>query len=66
MTEVRSEFLREITRRGFVHQCTDTESLDAALQDAVVSAYIGFECTAPSLHVFSLVSIMLTCLETGS
>ncbi len=59
MTEVRSEFLREITRRGFVHQCTDTEGLDAALQDAVVSAYIGFDCTAPSLHVGSLVSIML-------
>ena len=59
MTELRSEFLHEITRRGFVHQCTDTEALDARMMERVVTAYIGFDCTAPSLHVGSLVSIML-------
>ncbi|RMD63317.1 MAG: tyrosine--tRNA ligase [Alphaproteobacteria bacterium] len=59
MTEVRSEFLREITRRGFVHQCTDLEGLDALLAEGPLTAYIGFDCTADSLHVGSLVSIML-------
>jgi tyrosyl-tRNA synthetase len=54
-----SEFLHEATARGFVHQCTDTEGLDAALRTDVVSGYIGFDCTADSLHVGSLVQIML-------
>ena len=59
MTELRSEFLREIIQRAYMHQCTDLEALDARLVEGVVSAYIGFDCTAPSLHVGSLVSIML-------
>ena len=53
-----SDFLAEATARGFVHQCTDTEALDAALKAGVVSAYIGFDCTADSLHVGNLVGIM--------
>ena len=56
---VESEFLREATERGFVFQCTDTEALDAALRDGTVTAYIGFDCTADSLHVGSLVQIMI-------
>jgi tyrosyl-tRNA synthetase len=52
-------FLAEATARGFIHQCTDTEALSAALTEGPVSAYIGFDCTADSLHVGSLVSIML-------
>jgi len=52
-------FLTEATERGFLHQCTDTEALSAALTAGTVSAYIGFDCTADSLHVGSLVSIML-------
>ena len=56
---VNSEFLREATERGFVFQCTDTDALDAALRDGVVTAYIGFDCTADSLHVGSLVQIMI-------
>jgi tyrosyl-tRNA synthetase len=56
---VESEFLREATERGFVFQCTDTEALDAALRDGIVTAYIGFDCTADSLHVGSLVQIMI-------
>ncbi|MCW3476475.1 tyrosine--tRNA ligase [Limobrevibacterium gyesilva] len=54
-----NEFLREATERGFLFQCTDAEGLDAALREAVVSGYIGFDCTADSLHVGSLVQIML-------
>jgi tyrosyl-tRNA synthetase len=56
---VKSEFLREATERGFVFQCTDTEALDAAFRDVTVTAYIGFDCTADSLHVGSLVQIMI-------
>jgi tyrosyl-tRNA synthetase len=52
-------FLEEATARGFVHQCTDSAALSEALSAGVVSAYIGFDCTADSLHVGSLVSIML-------
>ncbi|HTC08446.1 MAG TPA: tyrosine--tRNA ligase [Acetobacteraceae bacterium] len=54
-----SPFLQEAIDRGFVFQCTDTEALDAALRAGVVSAYIGFDCTADSLHVGSLVQIMI-------
>ncbi|MCH9020564.1 MAG: tyrosine--tRNA ligase [Proteobacteria bacterium] len=59
MTEPGSEFLRAITGRGFVHQCTDIDGLDALASGPPITAYIGFDCTAPSLHVGSLVSIML-------
>jgi tyrosyl-tRNA synthetase len=54
-----SSFLAEATARGFLHQCTDPEALGAALSAGTVSAYIGFDATADSLHVGSLVSIML-------
>ena len=54
-----SDFLREATQRGFVFQCTDTDGLGAALSAGRVSGYIGFDCTADSLHVGSLVQIML-------
>jgi tyrosyl-tRNA synthetase len=54
-----SEFITEITNRGYMHQATNLEGLDerAALQP--LSAYIGFDCTADSLHVGSLVQIMM-------
>ena len=54
-----SDFLREATARGFVHQCTDTEALDTALRSGTVSAYVGFDCTADSLHIGNLVGIMI-------
>jgi tyrosyl-tRNA synthetase len=54
-----SDFLHEANARGFVHQCTDPDGLDSALRAGVVSGYIGFDCTADSLHVGSLVQIML-------
>ena len=58
MTNYRSEFLRTLAERGFIHQGTDLEGLDEALSTKVVSAYIGFDCTADSLHVGSLMQIM--------
>ena len=57
--DFRSEFMREISRRGLLHQCTDTAELDALMQNGPVAAYIGFDCTAPSLHAGSLVPITL-------
>ncbi len=59
MTSLKSEFLRTVTERGFMHQCTDLERLDALLAGGTRAAYIGFDCTAPSLHVGSLMQIML-------
>ena len=54
-----SAFLQEATERGFVFQTTDAERLDAALTAGPVAVYIGFDCTADSLHVGSLVQIMI-------
>jgi tyrosyl-tRNA synthetase len=54
-----SDFLHDATERGFVFQCTDSEALDAAFAQGSVAGYIGFDCTADSLHVGSLVQIML-------
>jgi tyrosyl-tRNA synthetase len=59
MTEPKSDFLRNIQARGFIHQCTDLEAMDEASQAAPMVAYVGYDCTAPSLHVGNLVSIML-------
>lgn len=53
------DFLQEARQRGFVHQCTDEAALDAAMRAGPISAYIGFDCTADSLHVGSLVQIMI-------
>jgi tyrosyl-tRNA synthetase len=55
----KTTFLQEATARGFLHQCTDLPALDAAFQSGVVPAYIGFDCTADSLHVGSLLQIMI-------
>ena len=56
---LRSEFLRTLVERGYVHQCTDLEALDAAAVSGRITGYIGFDATADSLHVGSLVQIML-------
>jgi tyrosyl-tRNA synthetase len=55
----RSDFLQDAKERGFLFQCTDEDALDQALTAGPVSGYIGFDCTADSLHVGSLVQIML-------
>ncbi len=59
MSGARSELLRTFEERGFIHQCTDLEGLDALAAKGPVTAYIGFDCTADSLHIGNLVSIML-------
>ena len=59
MPSFKSDFLRVLTERGYVHQCTDLEGLDAAAAAGPITAYIGFDATADSLHVGNLVSIML-------
>ena len=53
------DFLSEAAARGFIFQCTDIEALRAAMQAGPISAYIGFDCTADSLHVGNLVGIMI-------
>ncbi len=59
MPELKSDFMRALQERGFVHQCTDVEGLDRLAADGPITAYIGFDCTADALHVGSLVQIML-------
>jgi len=60
MANHNSEFIKEITARGFIHQATDIDNLDKLLlNENSIPAYIGFDCTAPSLHVGSLIQIML-------
>ena len=60
MAKSNSEFIKEITARGFIHQATDIDNLDKLLDNQKkVPGYIGFDCTAPSLHVGSLIQIML-------
>ncbi len=59
MSTQRSAFLAAATERGYIHQCTDLEALDARLGSGAVTAYIGYDCTADSLHIGSLLGIML-------
>lgn len=56
---MRSEFLKVLQDRGFFHQCTGVEALDAKLSSETITGYIGFDATAKSLHVGSLMPIML-------
>ncbi len=55
----RSEFLATLQARGYIDQCTDAAALDALAAAGPITAYIGFDCTASSLHVGSLVPIMM-------
>ena len=57
--EAKSDFLNILTMRGYIHQVTNLEGLDERLCSSVVPGYIGFDCTANSLHVGSLVQIMM-------
>ncbi|MBX9933133.1 MAG: tyrosine--tRNA ligase [Methylobacterium sp.] len=59
MSALKSDFLRILQERGFIHQCSDLDGLDAVMKSDRITAYIGFDCTAPSLHVGSLVQIMM-------
>jgi tyrosyl-tRNA synthetase len=64
----RSAFLAAAAERGFIHQCTDAAALDARLAEGKLTAYVGYDCTADSLHIGNLMSIMLLRLfqETGN
>lgn len=59
MTEYKSDLLRLLSSRGYIHQMTDAEALDALAGREIIPGYIGFDPTAPSLHVGSLVQIMM-------
>jgi len=56
---MKSTFLREMQERGYLNQCTDLDKLDSIISKKSISAYIGFDCTANSLHVGSLLQIMI-------
>ncbi len=58
MTEFKSDLMRLLQERGHIYQTTDAQGLDALAQKQCIPAYIGFDCTGPSLHVGSLVQIM--------
>jgi tyrosyl-tRNA synthetase len=59
MSGYRSDFLNVLAARGFIHQLSDAAALDARAAQGAITAYIGFDCTAPSLHVGSLLQIMM-------
>jgi tyrosyl-tRNA synthetase len=59
MSAYKSDFLNTLSSRGYIHQCSDEAGLDQLAAEGKVIAYIGFDCTARSLHVGSLVQIML-------
>jgi tyrosyl-tRNA synthetase len=68
MSDDRSAFLAAAQERGFIHQCTDFAALDARLLQGPLNAYIGYDCTADSLHIGNLTGIMLLRLfqQTGN
>ncbi len=59
MSAYKSDFLNTLAERGFIHQVSEPEALDARAKAGAITAYIGFDCTAPSLHVGSLLPIMM-------
>ncbi|MFZ1813041.1 MAG: tyrosine--tRNA ligase [Rhizobiaceae bacterium] len=59
MSGFHSEFLATLNERGFIHQCSDVEGLDALAACQEVIAYVGYDCTAPSLHIGNYLSMMM-------
>jgi tyrosyl-tRNA synthetase len=59
MTALKSDFLNTLSQRGFIHQISDAEGLDALAARSEIVAYVGYDCTAPSLHIGHLLSIMM-------
>ena len=59
MSKYKSDFLNHINERGFIYQISDADKLDKIFSEKNVTAYIGFDCTAKSLHVGSLLQIMV-------
>ena len=59
MFKPKSNLIKELQQRGYIHQCTDIKKLDVLAEKKKIIAYIGFDCTAKSLHVGSLIQLML-------
>src|SRR3979490_1614960 len=59
MSAYKSDFLNVLAERGFLHQVSEPEALDALAKSQSITAYIGFDCTASSLHIGSLLPIMM-------
>jgi tyrosyl-tRNA synthetase len=59
MSAYKSDFLNVLASRGFIHQVSEPEELDKLARSSAITAYIGFDCTAPSLHIGSLLPIMM-------
>src|SRR4051794_9830804 len=59
MSAYKSDFLHVLASRGFIHQISEPEALDTRARNGKVTGYIGFDCTAPSLHIGSLLPIMM-------
>src|SRR5262245_37119644 len=64
MSAYKSDFLQVLAERGFIHQISDADGLDARAVAGAITAYVGFDATAPSLHIGNLLTIMmLRCLQ---
>src|SRR4051812_17468346 len=59
MTAFKSDFLNILQERGFIHQCSDFEGLDALAARGEATAYVGYDCTAPSLHIGNYLTMMM-------
>src|ERR1700712_2180835 len=59
MTAFKSDFLNVLQERGFIHQCSDFDGLDGLAAKGQASAYVGYDCTAPSLHIGNFLSMMM-------
>src|SRR5271168_4642904 len=59
MTAFKSDFLNVLQSRGFIHQCSDFEGLDALAAKGQATAYVGYDCTAPSLHIGNFLTMMM-------
>src|ERR1700732_1040388 len=59
MTAFKSDFLNVLQERGFIHQCSDFEGLDALAAKGQAPAYVGYACTAPSLHIGNFLTMMM-------
>jgi tyrosyl-tRNA synthetase len=59
MSAFKSDFLTTLKERGFIHQCSDFEGLDALAAKGEATAYVGYDCTAPSLHIGNFLTMMM-------
>src|ERR1700749_684800 len=59
MTAFKSDFLNILQERGFIHQCSDFEGRDALAAKGEATAYVGYDCTAPALHIGKSLSMMM-------